>query len=148
MTVERTIVWVHGDDLSPNSPPLMADSGVPAVFVFDDELLREWKISLKRIVFMYECLLELPVIIRRGEVAAEVAAFAVGHGATRILTSRSPSPRLAAIAEQIAESSGGRLRVEVVERTPFVKTARKLDLKRFTYYWNAVKNDVLGSQGE
>lgn len=148
MTSERTIVWVHADDLSPHSPALLSNSGAPAVFVFDDDLLREWKISLKRIVFIYECLLELPVTIRRGDVAAEIVAFANEHGADRIVTSSSPSPRHAAITKQVVESSGGLLRVEIIERTLFIKTQRKLDLKRFTYYWNAVKHDVLRSQGE
>lgn len=148
MTSERAVVWVHGDDLSPFSPALVTNPGAPAVFVFDDDLLCEWKISLKRIVFIYECLLELPVTIRRGDVAREVAAFADGHGAARIVTSDSPSPRHAAIIARISDLSGGKLRVEIVERVPFVPTSRTLDLKRFTYYWNAVKNDVLGTKGE
>ena len=72
----KTIVWLHGDGLSPQNPALVANEGAPAVFVFDDALLTQWQIGLKRVVFLYESLLELPVSIRRGDVAAEVSAFA------------------------------------------------------------------------
>ncbi|GIK27534.1 MAG: hypothetical protein WA009_08440 [Phototrophicaceae bacterium] len=145
MTLERTVVWVHRDDLSPLSPALVSHPDAPAIFVFDDELLREWKISFKRIVFIYECLLELPVTIRRGDSVSEVTDFAAKHGSNRIVTSSSPSPRHAQIVSQIAQRSEGRLSVDIIERTPFVHAPRKLDLRRFTYYWNAVKDNVLGS---
>jgi hypothetical protein len=67
----RPIVWIHGDCLSPYGPALTAYPGAPAIWVWDDALLEEWRISLKRIVFIYECLLDLPVVIRRGDVATE-----------------------------------------------------------------------------
>ena len=70
--MKKPIIWVHGDCLSPKNPALQTYPDAPAIWVWDDALLEEWQINLKRIVFIYECLLELPVTIRRGDVAQEV----------------------------------------------------------------------------
>ena len=68
-----------------------------------DELLERWRISFKRIVFIYESLLDLPATIRRGSVAEEVVRFAAEHNAARVVTSWSPSPRFNEIRERIEE---------------------------------------------
>ena len=135
----KTVIWVHGDCLSPNGPAFQAVPDAPALFVWDDALLKEWEISLKRVVFIYECLLELPVVIRRGDVAEEVVRFAAEHGATRILTAESPSPRFRAICKQIATNMPSGSRLEVLRNEPFVDYDGYLDLKRFSRYWNKVK---------
>lgn len=140
----KTIVWVNGDGLSPYNPALAANPGAPAVFVFDDALLDEWQIGLKRIVFLYESVLELPVSIRRGDVATEVAAFALEHGATRIVTSESVSPRFVATCKAISKKMPTGSRLEVVKVEPFVEVSGRLDLKRFSRYWQAVKDKAFG----
>jgi hypothetical protein len=140
----KTVVWVHGDGLSPQDVALMANAGAPAVFVFDDALLEQWQIGLKRITFLYESLLEMPVTIRRGDVAAEVAAFALEHGATRIVTSESVSPRFVATCKAISKKMPSGSRLEVMKVEPFVEVAGRLDLKRFSRYWQMVKDKAFG----
>lgn len=140
----KTIVWVHGDNLNPMNPAFVAAPDAPAIFVWDDTLLQEWRVSLKRIVFIYECLLELPVIIRRGDVAAEVTDFALEHGATRILTANSPSPRHRLICQNIALRMPSGSRIEVLQGKPFVDYQGPLDLKRFYRYWKSIRNQALG----
>lgn len=137
------IVWLHADNLSPHCAALQAAPSSPAVFVWDDALLTEWQLSLKRIVFIYECLLELPVMIRRGDVAAEVVTFAREHNARRILTMATPSPRHRVICQQIIQQMPKGSRLEVLRDPSFVETNARLDLKRFSRYWNAVKDDAL-----
>jgi hypothetical protein len=139
-----TIVWVHMDALSPTNPALAANPDAPALFVFDDVYLAERKFSLKRVMFIYECLLEMPVTIRRGDVAAEVLAFAQEHGASRIVTIESVDPRLKAIFEAIRKGlpAGNRLEFAPVEPFAAIDNSR-LDLKRFTRYWGAVKRLAL-----
>lgn len=129
------LIWVHGEALSPHNPALQAHPGAPAVFVFDDALLSEWGISLKRLVFMYECLLDMPVDIRRGEVVAELLACAQMHHAQRLITTASPSPRFAAYCQQVRRT----LPVEVLEGPAFIQPTRPLDLKRFSRYWQAAQ---------
>ena len=75
MALKNPVLWIHGEALGPANPALLAWPGRPAVFVFDDALIAAGGLSLKRLGFLYECLIELPVTIRRGDVAAEVLAM-------------------------------------------------------------------------
>ena len=135
----RSIVWVHGDCLSPYNPALLAQSGSPAIWVWDDELLRQWRISLKRIIFIYECLLELPVIIRRGQVVAEISDFARKNRATTVATTESPGPRFKTICQALGQAD---FEVEVYRVEPFLNYSDHLDLKRFSRYWRVAQKHV------
>ena len=132
------IIWVHGDCLSPDNPALQEYPNAPAIWVWDDALLEEWQISLKRITFIYECLLELPVVIRRGNVATEVVAFAKSHNADLVVTAESPSPRFVAICDEIEQS----IPVEAFAVEPFLDYDGYIDLKRFSRYWKIAERYV------
>lgn len=140
MNTLTTIVWVHGDNLNPGGPALATYPDAPAIFVWDDALLRAWRISLKRVVFIYECLLELPVVIRRGDVVEEIIRFAAEHNATLVATAASPGPRFAAICGHLRAAG---LAVEVLEEPSFVVTDQPLDLKRFSRYWAVARQSAL-----
>ena len=134
--MSKEIIWVHGDSLSPTNPALETYPNSPAIFVWDDELLDAYNISLKRVVFLYESLLELPVTIRRGDVATEVLRFAAEHNANTVITTESPAPRFHTIARRINREIG-KLRVH---RLPaFVESGESIDLKRFSRYWRVAK---------
>ncbi len=132
------ILWVHGDCLSPKNPALIEYPNTPAIWVWDDELLKEWQINLKRITFIYECLLELPVVIRRGDVAAEVLAFAKEHDANKVVTAESPSPRFDNICDELERTK----ELEIFEVEPFFEYSGFIDLKRFSRYWKVAQNYV------
>jgi hypothetical protein len=134
----KQIIWIHGDCLSPYNPVLQQYPNTPAIWVWDDALLEEWQISLKRITFIYECLLELPVVIRRGDVASEILAFAKEHNTNKIVTANSPSPRFEAICDKIEENS----ELEVLEVEPFFDYDGYIDLKRFSRYWKVAEKYV------
>ncbi|GAB4472625.1 MAG: hypothetical protein Kow00124_10770 [Anaerolineae bacterium] len=129
----RPVVWVHGDCLSPHNPALRAYPDAPAIFVWDDALIDAMAISLKRVVFIYECLLELPVTIRRGDPAAGVLAFAAEHNANQVITTASPSPRFAALVNALKQ----RVMVRVLPVEPLAAPEEQLDLARFSRYWRA-----------
>lgn len=139
----NVIVWIHADNLNPYGPALKTVQDAPAIFVWDDELLSMWRISFKRITFIYECLLELPVTIRRGDVASEVLRFALDHGASRIVTAESPSPRFRQIGSKISQSMPSGSRLEVMREKPFVSERDRVDLKRFSRYWRAVQSEAM-----
>jgi hypothetical protein len=134
----KPIIWINGDCLSPKNPALKEYPDASAIWVWDDALLEEWQISLKRITFIYECLLELPVTIRRGDVATEVLAFAKEHNATQIVTTNSPSVQFEKICDRIEES----LELEVLEVEPFFDYDGFIDLKRFSRYWEVAEKYV------
>ncbi|MEM9926783.1 MAG: hypothetical protein AAF915_24050 [Cyanobacteria bacterium P01_D01_bin.50] len=136
--MSNKIIWVHGDCLSPKNPALDEYPNTPAIWVWDDALLEEWQISLKRITFIYECLLELPVIIRRGDVAKEILAFAKEHNAKKVVTVDSPSPRFDSICDKIEASK----QLEIFEVDPFFEYDGFIDLKRFSRYWKVAQKYV------
>ncbi|MBR8833068.1 MAG: hypothetical protein DSM106950_03230 [Stigonema ocellatum SAG 48.90 = DSM 106950] len=136
--MNQPIVWVHGDCLSPHNPALQLYPDAPAIWVWDDALIEEWQLSLKRLAFIYECLLELPVVIRRGDVAQEVLAFAKEHNANKVVTAESPSPRFDAICDEIEHS----VELEVFEVEPFFDYDGYIDLKRFSRYWKVAEKYV------
>jgi hypothetical protein len=134
----KPIIWINGDCLSPKNPAFKEYPNAPAIWVWDDALVEEWQISLKRITFIYECLLELPVTIRRGDVATEILAFAKEHNATQIVTTDSPSSRFEKICDRIEES----LELEVLEVELFFDYDGFIDLKRFSRYWKVAEQYV------
>lgn len=136
--MNASVTWIHGDCLSPYGPTFKAYPHSPAIWVWDDELIEEWQLSLKRITFIYECLLELPVVIRRGNVAAEVVDFAKEHDANLVLTAESPSPRFESICAEIERS----VAVEVMEVEPFLDYEGFIDLKRFSRYWKVAERHL------
>ena len=127
----KPVLWIHGEALGPANPALVAHPGAPAVFVFDRDLIVQADLSLKRLGFLYECLLELPVTLRHGDGAEEVLAFARRHGADGVVTSAAVDPRFEALRERIA----AQLPVQVLEPESFVELPEPLDLGRFSRYW-------------
>lgn len=120
----KTIVWMHEDCLRPILP------GTPAIFVFGPN-----GHSLKRLVFLYECLLELDVTIAKGDVVSTVKAFATAQGAERIVTAFTECPEIIRQAKQLG--------AEIVVDDPFVANAGPLDLKRFSRYWQRIERAAL-----
>ncbi len=139
-TFERPILWVHGDALSPEHPIFKAYPQAPAIFCFDDELLHEARVSLQRIAFLYESLLELSVEIRRGDVVEQVLAFARQHGADGVVTAESPSPRFDALCTRLE----ARLPLAILAPEPFLDYDGHLDLKRFSRYWKTAQRYAWG----
>jgi deoxyribodipyrimidine photo-lyase len=137
----RPVLWVHGEALGPANPALQAHPGRPALFVFDAALIAgDPPLSPKRLGFLSECLQELPVTVRQGDVAAEVLAFAREHGADGIVTSAAVAPRFEAIRQRIAAE----LPVQVLAPEPFVTLEEPVDLGRFSRYWRRAERAVWG----
>ena len=133
------ILWIHGDCLRPTNPVLLAHPDAPAIFVWDDALLKQYKISFKRIVFMYESLLDLPVTIYHGDVVTQLTAFAQHHQADTIVTTATPAPRFKAICSQLQRN----YTVQVVAEPAFVDIPINTDIKRFSRYWQVAKSRLI-----
>ena len=131
-----TVTWVHDAMLN----PARIEPDKPAVFVFDDDWLAAERVSLKRVVFMYECLLEMDVTIRRGRVVDEVSAFADRHGADTIKSLSTPIRRL--------RRQGAELGVTWLDPPPFVVLPREPDLKRFSRYWRQAEKQAFKPTAE
>lgn len=65
------VVWLTAESLGDDDPALVANPDAPAVFVFDEPLLRRLQLSAKRLVFLAETVADLaarrPVEVHRGD---------------------------------------------------------------------------------
>ncbi len=144
MIQENVLLWLHEDCLHPHSLLLQRYPHAPRVFVFDDAAITQ--LSFKRIVFQYECLLEIPALeIRRGAFLTELREAAREHDCRRIATMASVSPALRNVCRALQNEAG--LSVEVVAPEPFLNLlpneAAQLDLQRFSRYWQRLKTRAL-----
>ena len=130
----KAVVWLHEDGLRLDDCP-----GLPAVFVFDDALMRALGYGLKRIGFIYETLLELEVTIRRGDTVAAVRGFAAEHGAETVGLRPTVCPELRAIIAEL----GRHLTIEALPEPSFVNAPERLDLGRFSRYWRRVSDQAM-----
>ena len=84
-----TSLWLTAESLGRNDPALAAEPDRPAVFVFDEPLLRRLRLSGKRLVFLAETLGELaadrPLEVRLGAPVEELAGI-------RLATTYAPVP--------------------------------------------------------
>ena len=128
------IIWVHADALSRDHPVFeAAPASARAIYIWDAEELarRDW--SLKRCVFVLECLAGMGVDIVTGRTADVLAAIS----AEDIFTAATPDPdRLSAISEL------GK-KVTVVSGPRFATVPAGADMGRFFRYWNKAKRDAL-----
>ena len=150
-TPQRPLLWVHGEALGPANPALRAHPGAAALFVFDAELIAGRTatsggapLAPGRLQFLRECVAELPVQVREGDVAAELLEAATALGADAIVTSRAVDPRFAAIAGRLAQA----LPLRVLEPEPFVQLPLSgpgsPELGRFSRYWRRAEPLVWG----
>ena len=131
MTLQRSIIWVHEEALGLSNPALLEQPDRPAIFVFDSRWIREACISRKRLGFLYESAIDLPITLRKGDVAQEVIAFAERHQADGVVSSLPVDPRL----ERIAASIEHHCQLELLKPEPFVDLPRPPRLGRFSRYW-------------
>ena len=131
MDPRKPILWVHEEALGPANPALQDYPDAPGLFVFDDAWIQEQAISRKRIGFLYESALSLPLTLRRGDVASEVLRFAQRNGADAVVTSAVVDPRL----QRIAAAIDRKLPLWMLDPDPFVSLAKPPRLGRFSRYW-------------
>jgi deoxyribodipyrimidine photo-lyase len=131
----RPLLWLHAEALGPANPALRAHPGAPALFVLEDHE----PLAAGRLRFLRDCLAELPVAIRHGEVVAELVAAARAAGADAIVTSRPVDPHLRLIAARLAAA----LPLRILDPEPFVplplEGSGSPDLARFSRYWRSAE---------
>lgn len=116
------LFWMHHDCLT--------EPASEAIYIFDDEQLAAAGWGLKRLMFVYECLLELPVQILRGPTVATLSAQN-----RPLVTVDSPDPWIREIIRQ--------LEIEVLPAPVFVDLKEPVDLKRFSRYWKRAESKLL-----
>ena len=138
----RPLVWLTLDSLGAESPALLRHPTAPAVFVFDPAWIKRERPSLKRLVFIVECLADVPGIeIWHGDPAAVLAARAAASAASHVCVATTPCPLVRGTADRLI----GSLPVVPVDWPPFCDASRVTDLGRFSRYWNKVSKSAMQS---
>ena len=126
----RPVVWVHEDALRQSHPVFSAAKDAKAViFIWDNEYFQSQGYSVKRLLFIYECLLEMDVQIIQGKTLDVLSDFCEGA----IYTASTPNPYFLDIVEKMGERSSN---VTMVGDEPFSQVPEDVEMGRFFKYWN------------
>ncbi len=125
------LIWLHADCLSATNPAFRRYPEAAAIFVFDEEEIEAEAWTLKRIQFLYECLLEIPADLARGNVAELIVERAKSSAAAKVVTVDSVNPSFALQKAAIEKH----VPVEVLPADSFVDLRGPVDLRRFSRYW-------------
>jgi deoxyribodipyrimidine photo-lyase len=139
-TLRRPLVWLTLDSASPRSPAAVAHPDSPRVHVIDLAWLRRERPTLKRLVFLFECLADVPgVEVIIGDPRIVIPERAAAHGCDGVSLADTPCPLVRAAVAEI----GPRLPVAVQPWPMFCDRSRVTDLGRFSRYWPQVKRSAL-----
>lgn len=140
----RPLVWLTLDSASSTSPAATAHREAPSLFVMDPAWLAAERPTLKRLVFLFECLAEVPGLsVAWGDPGSIVPAVARDAGCDGVAVAATPCPRVRRAAEAIA----GELPVTVHEWPPLCGAARVDDLGRFSRFWSRVRGTAMRPTG-
>jgi deoxyribodipyrimidine photo-lyase len=138
--VGRPLVWLTLDSAATTSPAAAAHPAAPTVFVIDAAWLAAERPALKRLVFLWECLADVPgVEIHVGDPQEMLPARAAALGCDGVAVAETPCPRVRTAAAGIA----ARLPVAVHDWPPFCDRSRVSDLGRFSRYWQKVSRSAM-----
>ena len=128
-------VWVHDDAIGRDHPVFeRAGEGARAVFVFDGAYYEARGYTLKRLVFIMECVEDAGFEMVEGDLLETLRAL---EGP--LLTARTPNPHYREVIESLRQTHD----VTVVRETAFAQVGDGTDLKRFFRYWKKAKKSVM-----
>ena len=136
----QPLVWLTLDSVATSSPARQQHPKAPAVFVFDPVWLAEEQPTVKRLVFLADCLAEIPGLeVWLGDPATILSHRAAAVGASRICVATTACPRVRQTAAQLEKT----VPVVPVDWPRFCDDSRVKDLGRFSRYWNKVSKSAL-----
>jgi len=136
----RPLVWLTLDSAAATSPVVVAHPAAPRVVVIDREWLARERPALKRLVFLWECLADVPgVEIHSGDPAAVLPARAAALGCDGIAVADTPCPLVRRAAAAVAAV----LPVAVCPWPLFCDQRRVADLGRFSRFWQKVSRSAM-----
>ena len=134
------LILLHEEALRMTRPVFSAaPNGTKTVFIWDDSYFRQMNYSLKRLVFIYETLCEMPMDILRGEPLNVIKELAPSC----VYIPSSNNPLVCSMMRELKRVA----QVEVVEESPFVKIKKPTDFMRFFQYWKKAERTALMKNG-
>lgn len=125
----KRVFWMHTDCLRQGDEQ-------DAIFIFDPQQIEESGWGIKRLMFVYECLLQLPAVrIMKGD----TVEILVAEGVT-VVTESTPDPW---ICGRITSLKARGVSVDVMPAPPFAGVQAEGDLRRFSRYWKKAETRLL-----
>lgn len=129
----RDVIWVHLDALSRNHPVFEAAPEARAVFIWDAEDLARRGWTLKRCVFVMECVDAMGIEVLEGPASETLASLR----ADRIFYAKTADPALRAAVR------GLKVETISVAARPFTDVPRDTDMGRFFRFWNKARRSAM-----
>ena len=134
------LIMLHPEALRSTHPVFKAaPTDTTAIFVWDDAYLRAANYSLKRLIFIYETLCELPITILHGTMDEVVKTYVP----STLYVPATHNPLLAAEIGRLAHLAP----LQLVADEPFVMMQFKGELRRFFPYWKKAESKALLPHG-
>ena len=135
------LIWIHEDALRADHPVFTAaGDGADAIFIWDDAYFSTQGYSFKRLVFIYECLMELPVTLYKGDMATVLSELINGRA---LYVPTTPNPDFQAVMSTLSKTT----KVHLVAETPLTFIETEPNMKRFFRYWNKARKSALSKDG-
>jgi len=132
----QPLVWLTLDSAAPTGPAPLAHPEAPRIFVVDPAWLAAERPALKRLVFLWECLADVPDLeIHLGDPRQVLMERAAALGCDGIALAETPCP----LVRRAAEALAGEIAVEVRPWPAFCDASRVTKLGRFSHYWEKVR---------
>ncbi len=134
------LICLHEDALRITHPIFkFAPTGTKAIYVWDDEYLRRANYSLKRLVFLYETLCDLPVDIVRGDTRTVVMAMTPAM----LYVPATNNPSLLSLFAGISPATP----LTFVDDDIFAVMEKTSEARRFFQYWSKVERSAFLHNG-
>ena len=134
------LIWLHEEALRITHPVFkVALERTKAIYVWDDGYFRQANYSLKRLIFIYETLCELPVDIIHGNTIDVIRELAP----PTLYIPETNNPLIVNIIASLEAT----LPVTVVEDEAFVVIKKPSEFHRFFQYWNKAEKTAFTYNG-
>jgi len=138
--MKTALILLHEEALRTNHPVfLTAPPQTKSLFIWDDHYFREVNYSLKRLVFIYETLCEMPIEILQGETFTVIKDL----GPEVLYVPTTNNPRICALIKSLECLT----KVERVDEERFVTCKKPSDFKRFFQYWKRAEKTAFLKNG-
>lgn len=136
----HTILWLHEKALGAhNQIHSSINEAITLVHVWDDHYYQQKGYTLKRLVFIYETLCQLPVDIIHGDTLSTFQTL----NPTMLLIPRSVDSTITKTSELLFE----KIPSQFIDPTPFCNLPKKKTYKRFFPYWYVAKKTCFNTNG-
>ena len=132
------IIWLHDKALHA-TPLIQPNECSKSYYIWDEQYFRRRAYTLKRLVFIYETLCEMPVEVIKGNTIDVMNSLKP----TRIKTWHTADTVVKDLIRQLSNHHT----VDVLKPQPFVDVSETEDFKRFFKYWNKAKKTAFIKDG-